>query len=184
MEVKAVISSKDGVWKTKVKELGIEQEIAPLAYDLSDLPQVLGVVEGLIREKTRTDLSTNAPLTILQSDLKVSISYTVRSPSDRTLGQFETASEPEEDEPLQIEGQELPLLTDGEDIDALCRELDEAGKIANGEPLKILYEDVSISLGEAAKKMIEKGDLTADDVRGQIASFRAEAGCIVDEVEA
>jgi hypothetical protein len=184
MEVKAVISSKDGSWRVKVKELGIDDEIPPVAYDLSDLPEVLTKIEETIREKTRADLSTNAPLTILQSDLKVSVLYSVRSPRDRTLGEFETAAEPDEDEPPQIEGQEIPLLTDGEDIDALCKELDEAGKVANGGPMKILYEDVSMSLGEAAKRMIEKGDLTIEDVKGQIESFRAEAGIIVDEVEA
>jgi hypothetical protein len=182
MEIKAAIQSKDGVWRAKIDTLGIDIEIVPLAYDLSDLPDVLAKIENEIREKTRADLSTTAELCIVQTDLKFTVAYSVRSPRDRTLGDFdvEVSTETDEAGPLELEGQEVLLITGAEvDVDALIAEFDEAFKAVNGgEIYAVLHNDVMCLPGTIVRERLEAGEITVDCIREEIARLRREAeGC-------
>jgi hypothetical protein len=162
MEVKAAITSKDGVWNVKVPQLGIDKEIVPLTYDLSDLPSVLGTIEADILEKTRTDLGTEAPLGIIQTDLKIAIAYAVRSPRDRTFADFEAPA----------------------DVDALIAELVEVTTEANGgkEFLTVRGDEI-VPIGRLVREMVDAGEITADDVRAQIAAFREGLVEVVEAVD-
>jgi hypothetical protein len=188
MEVKAAITSKDGVWNVKVPQLGIDKEIVPLTYDLSDLPSVLGTIEADILEKTRTDLGTEAPLGIIQTDLKIAIAYAVRSPRDRTFADFEAPAregEPEDEaEPLELEAGETPLLEAPADVDALIAELVEVTTEANGgkEFLKVRGDEI-VPIGRLVREMVDAGEITADDVRAQIAAFREGLVEVVEAVD-
>jgi len=189
MHLTVTITDTDGVWHAKEKALGIDQEIVPLEYSLADLPNILAKIEETLRTKAAKDFNTKAPIQVLQTEIKISVGYDVRSPRDRSLGEFDSAPEPEEEEDpadevaLLLEGEQTPLLTEGEvDLQALAIELDQAAEAANGGILTILYEEVLMTLGAAALRMHAKGDLTVEQIRDQITSFRAEAGACCEEV--